>query len=351
MKLHNPLPQSIDEDILKCAHIMEKFTKKELSTQTGHAADKVIPPNVIAQAKGIAIMTVVKAGFIWSGRTGSGLVVARLPSGEWSAPSAIGTAGMGVGGQIGAELTGTVRPLSADFVIILNTQAAVDAFSMGGNVTMGGNLSVAAGPFGRSAEGAAAIGKMAPIFSYSKTKGLFAGISIEGSVIVERKDANHKFYGQKYSPKEILNGTVSPPTSAAPLYRALQRQSLLTMGGENLADPKQPPAMANEHHYAPVSETKQDRYNSEHGVYPTPPVAASMKPLSYTAPPQERNGVSYTAPPPSASTMKKPPPPIPTRFAKGVALYDFEGERETDLSFKTGDLITITKKSQSTDDW
>ncbi|KAJ3343098.1 hypothetical protein HDU91_000439, partial [Kappamyces sp. JEL0680] len=284
---------------------MEKFTKKELSTQTGHAADKVIPPNVIAQAKGIAIMTVVKAGFIWSGRTGSGLVVARLPSGEWSAPSAIGT----------------------------------------DQVADPGNLSVAAGPFGRSAEGAAAIGKMAPIFSYSKTKGLFAGISIEGSVIVERKDANHKFYGQKYSPKEILNGTVSPPASAAPLYRALQRQSLLTMGGENLADPKQPPAMANEHHYAPVSETKQDRYNSEHGVYPTPPVAASMKPLSYTAPPQERNGVSYTAPPPSTSTMKKPPPPIPTRFAKGVALYDFEGERETDLSFKTGDLITITKKS------
>ena len=131
MKLHNPLPQSIEEDILKCAHILEKFTKKELthSSLLAQTANKVIPPNVIGNAKGIAIMTVFKAGFIWSGRTGSGLVVARLASGEWSAPSAIGTAGMGVGGQIGAELT--------DFVIILNTQAAVDAFSMGGNVTMG----------------------------------------------------------------------------------------------------------------------------------------------------------------------------------------------------------------------
>lgn len=145
-------------------------------------------------------MTVIKAGFIWSGRTGTGLVVAKLPDGSWSAPSAIGTVGAGVGGQIGAELT--------DFVIILNTQAAVDAFSMGGNVTLGGNLSVAAGPFGRSAEAAGTVGKMAPIFSYSKTKGFFAGISLEGSVIVERKDANARFYGQKYTPKEILSGSM-----------------------------------------------------------------------------------------------------------------------------------------------
>jgi lipid-binding SYLF domain-containing protein len=71
-------------------------------------------------------MTVVKAGFIWSGRVGSGLVVCRLPNGDWSAPSAIGTVGMGFGGQIGGEIT--------DFVIILNSRDAVKAFSMGGFV-------------------------------------------------------------------------------------------------------------------------------------------------------------------------------------------------------------------------
>ncbi|GME96576.1 unnamed protein product [[Candida] boidinii] len=89
-------------------------------------------------------MTVLKAGFLFSGRAGSGVVVARLPDGSWSAPSALVTAGAGAGGQIGAELT--------DFVFILNTDAAVESFAQYGSVTLGGNVSVAAGPLGRNAE-------------------------------------------------------------------------------------------------------------------------------------------------------------------------------------------------------
>jgi lipid-binding SYLF domain-containing protein len=96
--------------------------------------DAIIPPDIISKAKGLAILTVLKAGFIWSGRMGSGVVVARLPDGSWSAPSAIATAGVGgtscplecdgvVGGQIGAEVT--------DFVIILNTHDAVKALVTG----------------------------------------------------------------------------------------------------------------------------------------------------------------------------------------------------------------------------
>ena len=228
-KIHNPLPQSLQEDLKKCTHIIQKFTKKELGNDS---LAKVIPPDIIKNAKGICIMTVVKAGFLFSGRAGTGLVVARTRDG-WSAPSAIGTAGMGYlleillrfGGQIGAEVT--------DFVIILNTEAAVKAFSMGGNVTLGGNLSVAAGPFGRSAEAGGAIGQLAPVFSYSKSKGtcpgltigLFAGISIEGSVIVERKDANNIFYGRSIPPQEILSGSVVPPPSCQPLFDALNKQS------------------------------------------------------------------------------------------------------------------------------
>jgi lipid-binding SYLF domain-containing protein len=198
--INNPLPQSLELDCAKCAKIMEKFKKPEQGR-----IEEYIPNDIIAQARGIAIMTVVKAGFIWSGRVGTGLVVARLPNGEWSAPSAIGTAGMGIGGQIGGEIT--------DFVIVLNTDDAVKAFSMGGNVTLGGsdvlipgNLSIAAGPVGRSAEAAGTIGKLAPIYSYSKTKGLFAGISLEGSVILERKEANEQFYHSKANARMILSG-------------------------------------------------------------------------------------------------------------------------------------------------
>jgi len=95
--------------------------------------DNIIPQDILSNAKGLAIFTVVKAGFLFSGRAGAGIVVARLEDGSWSAPSAIGTGGMGFGGQIGAEIT--------DFVIVLNTQAAVKSFCKGGNVTLGGSLS------------------------------------------------------------------------------------------------------------------------------------------------------------------------------------------------------------------
>ncbi|KAJ3196399.1 DUF500 super, partial [Dinochytrium kinnereticum] len=126
--MNSPIPQDVAAECKKCAKIMNQFIKPATK-----GLDQIIPPDIISQAKGIAILSVVKAGFLFSGRGGAGLVVARLEDGSWSAPSAIGTAGFGAGGQIGIEVT--------DFVIILNTADAVKAFSMGGNVTLGGNLS------------------------------------------------------------------------------------------------------------------------------------------------------------------------------------------------------------------
>ena len=82
-----------------------------------------------------------------------------------------------------------------DFVIILNKSTAVDAFSKGGNLTLGGNFTIAAGPMGRNLEGDVSLRSPAAIYTYSKTKGLFAGISIEGSGLIERKDANKKLVG------------------------------------------------------------------------------------------------------------------------------------------------------------
>ncbi|KAJ3364856.1 SH3 domain-containing YSC84-like protein 1 [Kappamyces sp. JEL0680] len=125
------------------------------------------------------------------------------------------TLGSGIGWQIGAEKT--------DYVIILNTQAAVDAF-FSPNVTLGGNLSVAAGPYGRSAEAAVEpTSKFAAIYSYSNSQGLFAGMSLEGSVILERKDANEQFYKEKVTAKELLSGFVPKPSGAEVLYTALNK--------------------------------------------------------------------------------------------------------------------------------
>ncbi|PVU96748.1 hypothetical protein BB561_000986 [Smittium simulii] len=178
---------------------------------------KLIPSDVLDKCKGIAVLTVIKGGFIWSGRLGTGLVIAKLPDGSWSAPSAIGTLGIGFGGQIGGELT--------DFVMILNNENAVKAFSRGGNFTLGTNLSIAAGPTGRSVEVGGSIREAAAVYSYSKTKGLFAGVSIEGTLILEREDANQNFYKYTISSKELLLGKVLKPQQAQKLYDAIEKRS------------------------------------------------------------------------------------------------------------------------------
>ena len=123
--------------------------------------------------------------------------------------------GGGFGGQIGFELT--------DFVFILNDAAAVRAFSQQGSLTLGGNVSIAAGPVGRNAEaaGAASLKGVAGVFSYSKTKGLFAGVSLEGSALIERRDANEKLYNSRIKAAQILTGGVRPPPAAEPLMRVL----------------------------------------------------------------------------------------------------------------------------------
>lgn len=188
-------------DIDKAAAIISEF--KDIP-------ENIIPPYVLENCKGLAIITVGKAGFILSGRGGGGIVIAKTETG-WSAPSYIGTGGGGFGFQIGAQIT--------DFVLVLNTDPAVEAFSKGGNVTLGGNMSASAGPVGRTAE--AGVTAVAAIYSYSRSKGAFAGISLEGTVLVEGKKTNAEFYGREISAQEILSNQVPPPVSANTLYQAL----------------------------------------------------------------------------------------------------------------------------------
>jgi lipid-binding SYLF domain-containing protein len=352
MTFHTPIPQDLRQEAIKCAGILEKFMKPEQGN-----LDKVIPPNVVDHAKGLAVMTVIKAGFVWSGRAGSGLVVARLPDGSWSAPSAIATAGAGFGGQIGAEIT--------DFVIVLNTEDAVKAFSMGGNVTLGGNLSVSAGPMGRSVEAGGTLGKLAPVYSYSKSKGLFAGVSIEGSVILERKEANAQFYGRVVSAKDILGGKIQRPAECDVLYRAIEKQIQL---GRELEDRRGAPTpMTTKYGLNVVADTINKTFTRPGQPHSTALSPAPMPSSSYAstnAYPQ----TSYPSPThsphspaetlPSYSTLpaagsKRPPVP-PNRPSKPMlarALYTFTAERDSDLSFEEGEIITVTRKTDSQYDW
>lgn len=131
----------------------------QLTTPLPHISSFHIPLYLL----GLAVFQVIKAGFVFSGKAGSGLVIARLPDGSWSAPSCIATGGLGWGLQIGADIT--------DFVIVLNSEDAVRAFSMGGNMTIGGNISATAGPIGTGGAVQASLAHPAPMFSYSKSKG------------------------------------------------------------------------------------------------------------------------------------------------------------------------------------
>ncbi|OLY81777.1 SH3 domain-containing protein, partial [Smittium mucronatum] len=403
-KINSPIPASLAKECEKAAKILNAF----VDPKSAKSIDKVIPKNILERCKGIAILTIIKAGFIWSGRVGSGLVFARLPDGSktwlfmlflpppsyfisftrWSAPSAIGTAGIGVGGQIGAELT--------DFVMILNTSSAVKAFSHGGNVTLGGNIGVAAGPFGRSAEVSGAVLNVAPVFSYSKSKGLFAGVSLEGSVILERKDANEKFYGRRVSANSLLTGQIEPPPQASSLYRAMELKSSSSAGlygspAPGSAPPSNPYDDSQTQNYGTTNYsaspygTNASRLNNpivpeaNGGGYQSRYSAPQNNPPNYldttggvTRNVPEKYGVSTQQ---SRNTMPQadayygqasrntgslagnrappPPPPMPQapKERTATALYAFNGDAPGDLRFNKGDVITITKSTATQDDW
>ncbi|KAL1741739.1 hypothetical protein HDZ31DRAFT_44753 [Schizophyllum fasciatum] len=211
---------SLPGEAEKAAKILDSFLA---DPERPESALNAIPKAVLQNARGLAIFQVIKAGFVFSGKAGSGLVIARLPDGSWSAPSCIATGGLGWGLQIGADIT--------DFVIVLNSEDAVRAFSMGGNVTIGGNISAAAGPIGTGGSVQASLAHPAPMFSYSKSKGLFAGLSLEGTALIERKDANRDFYGSPVPARDILGGRVPPPEVASRLYEIIEAAEGLDESG------------------------------------------------------------------------------------------------------------------------
>ncbi|KAL8723482.1 MAG: hypothetical protein Q9225_000215 [Loekoesia sp. 1 TL-2023] len=347
--------------------------------------DKVIPPQILANAKGLAVLTVFKAGFLGTARFGSGIVVARLADGTWSAPSALATGGGGFGGQIGFELT--------DFVFILNNAAAVRTFSQQGSLTLGGNVSIAAGPVGRNAEaaGAASLKSVAGVFAYSKTKGLFAGVSLEGSVLIERRDANEKLYNSRITAKQLLAGGVRPPPSAEPLMRVLNSRVFAGVASQTTDSMYNDIPIYDESHDSVVWEGRQapNRTNSMAGgddyeyrdrpqrantwaddVYDRQPTGtAPSRTFSTRANPSETfdtlgsgrrstigDDYSYSDSKPSRPTAPKPkftPKPTAAQLQKdqAVALYTFDADQPGDLGFKKGEIITITKRTENPTDW
>ncbi|KAF2858662.1 DUF500 and SH3 domain-containing protein [Piedraia hortae CBS 480.64] len=305
ISINNPLPSSMSSETRKCAKILESF----IDPKQAFGPDKVIPRHVLAQAKGFAILTVFKAGFLGSGRFGSGVVVARLSDGTWSAPSAIGTVGGGFGGQVGFELT--------DFVFVLNNDMAVKTFAQAGSLTLGGNVAVAAGPVGRNAEvaGAASIRSVAGVFAYSKSKGLFAGVSLEGSVLVERRDANEKIYGQKFTARQLLEGSVRAPPQADALMQVLR--SIGDSPRSIFDGVHELPSHANPSETFDRLERRRSTLSGDKRVPPARPLG---------------------------------PKPILER-PRAVAKFTFDAEADGDLGFTKGEIITVIKQTELETDW
>ncbi|KAL4972747.1 hypothetical protein BDW66DRAFT_143597 [Aspergillus desertorum] len=386
--IHNPLPSSLASECKKAGKILASF----VDPRQAFGPDKVIPPEVLAGAKGLAILTVLKAGFLGSGRFGSGIVVARLADGSWSAPSAIATAGAGFGGQIGFELT--------DFVFILNDAAAVRTFSQAGTLTLGGNVSIAAGPVGRNAEaaGAASTKGVAAVFSYSKTKGLFAGVSLEGSMLVERRDANERLYNSRVSARQLLSGTIPPPAAAEPLMRVLNSRAFygVRANGDSMYNdipvyddrhddvvwegrrgeaygegvrrdrtgyngpsddyeyrdrPRRATTWADDVYDRPtggLSRSSTGRFSSRNDTFDT---YNRQRSNTYD------DDYVYSDRKPSRPTAPKPVfgqrtgQAAPLREDQAIALYTFDADQDGDLGFKKGEIITILKRTEKKEDW
>jgi lipid-binding SYLF domain-containing protein len=148
-----------------------------------------IPPHLLHQAAGVAVLpNVLKAGLLVDGRFGRGVALVRQPDGTWSNPAFITLRGFGVGGQAGVE--------STDLVLVFKTRHSLDRVLMGKRkLTLGGDVAVAAGPVGRDAELATDALLKAEILSYSRSRGLFLGVSLEGASLRVDREANESFYG------------------------------------------------------------------------------------------------------------------------------------------------------------
>jgi lipid-binding SYLF domain-containing protein len=168
--------------------------------------EQSIPPALLRDAHGLAVIPgVIKAGFVVGGSYGKGVLTVRNKEGRWSPPLFITLKAGSLGWQIGAQ--------STDVVLVFKTAKSVDGI-VKGTFTLGADAAVAAGPVGRRGEAATDAELKAEILSYSRSRGLFAGVSLEGSSVGIDHGSNKDFYGKEVHPADIIAGSVSVPPAA-----------------------------------------------------------------------------------------------------------------------------------------
>lgn len=386
-------PRSLVSDTNKATKVLLNFVKPN---QVG-GQYPLIPTHVLKKAKGLVIISLVEAGFLLSGRTGSGIIIAKLNNGSWSAPVAIGMLGTGAGGQMGFEKT--------DIVFVLNDQDAVNDFIQFGDISFNGKLTIAAGPVNiiSNYDATTLENDKTSIYLYSRSKGLFAGFSAKSSRIIERVEENRKAYGINVTTTDILSGKVTAPYGSEKLYKLLNcrafdftefnshlrcdevsftsSENSINFNGNNNDYNKEKQIK-----YSYYSEDNSENYisNSRRGRSPSfrsindevlkenkrnfdrENVSYSEKAYSndqkkYLSPNTTRNlhkrnlsdsnFVEYSS---YANNDSKNYTPRSKQYVireQVIALYDFDGIEEDDLKFKKGDLLNVVTKTKSTFDW
>ena len=209
--------------------------------ETAAMPDQQIPDALLRRAQGIAVLpTVVKAAFLIGGRGGKGVLTIRDAQGRWTNPAFIRLAGGSFGLQWGVQ--------TADIVLVFTTRRGIEGLT-GGKVTLGGDASVAVGPVGRQVSGATDISFTAEVYSYSRAKGLYAGIAIDGTVLTIDNGANASFYERPgVLASDIFSGRApAAPENAKRLLDAVRRlapsgEAAPAAAASSQARPVAPPA-------------------------------------------------------------------------------------------------------------
>jgi lipid-binding SYLF domain-containing protein len=199
---------NVDDETKRVRHAAETLT------DIMSIPEKGIPEDLMNRARAIAVFPhVTKGAFVIGGRWGKGLVSERQENGKWSPPLFVNIGGGSFGPQIGLE--------STDLVLVFTNRDGITPL-LKGKVELGADAAIAAGPVGRHAAMSTDVLLQSGIFSYSRSKGLFAGLSLQGSAVTIDDSANQAVYGKDFSAKDILeNGKVHMNAIVQPFVNAL----------------------------------------------------------------------------------------------------------------------------------
>jgi len=207
--------QSQSKDAKRIAEATKEAAKAaQVFTEIMNVPDRAIPQKLLDNARAIAVFPgVIKAGFIVGGRAGEG-VISRRVKGGWSAPAFFTIGGGSFGLQIGGQ--------AVDLVMLIMNKNGMDNL-LSSQFKLGADASAAAGPVGRHASADTDWKMRAQVLTYSRARGLFAGLELHGAVIKQDKDSTREFYGRMVPFKTSLTGEIEPPKAAYPFLSTLAK--------------------------------------------------------------------------------------------------------------------------------